>query len=260
MLRVALQTVRSGKRLRDKAVIAAHWGTVPLFPLGMAARKLGRPLPDPRSWFGEYVAEGQAGVFACPPGPSPFFLGPHPWFEPGLLRVIDGLRGGTFVDAGASIGFVTVRAARRADRVVAVEPHPVRFAYLERNVKLNGLTNVTCVNCALGAGRGTLTMFDLDPTLGPHPVDISTSPGRGSRFDVDVRALDDLVSEPVTMLKVDVEGAELEVLRGARNLLATRPLVYVESLGRATWSPLQELLAEYSFEELEHNNLLASPK
>ena len=63
------------------------------------------------------------------------------------------------------------------------------------------------------------------------------------------------------MLKVDVEGAELDVLRGARNLLATRPLVYVESLGRATWSPLlQDLLAEYAFEELEHNNLLASPK
>ena len=78
---------------------------------------------------------------------------------------------------------------------------------------------------------------------------------------MDVRALDDLVSEPVAMLKVDVEGAELEVLRGARNLLATPPLVYVESLGRATWSPLlQGLLAEYAFEELEHNNLLASPK
>ena len=77
---------------------------------------------------------------------------------------------------------------------------------------------------------------------------------------MDVRALDDLVSEPVAILKVDVEGAELEVLRGARNLLATPPLVYVESLGRATWSPLQDLLAEYAFEELEHNNLLASPK
>jgi FkbM family methyltransferase len=260
MLRVALQTVRSGQRLRDKAVIAAHWGTVPLFPIGMAARKLGRPLPDPRSWFGEYVAEGQAGVFACPPGPSPFFLGPHPWFEPGLLRVVDGLRGGTFVDAGASIGFVTVRAARRAERVVAVEPHPVRFAYLERNVNLNGLTNVTCVNCALGSARGTVTMFDLDPTLGPHPVDISTNPGRGSRFDVDVRPLDELVSEPVAMLKVDVEGAELEVLRGARNLLAQRPVVYVESLGRATWNALQEMLPDYAFEEVDDNNLLAAPK
>ena len=184
-----MRTVASGKRMRDKAVIAAHWGTIPLFPLGMVARKAGRPLPDPRPWLGEYVACGSAGVFACPASTSPFFLGLDPTYDPALFGLIDALQGGVFVDAGASIGFTAIRAARRADRVVAIEPHPVRFAYLERNVKLNGLTNITCFNCALGSSDGVVSMFDVDRTLGPHTLDPSTRPGSGLRFDVRLRRL-----------------------------------------------------------------------
>ena len=259
MLRVALRSVNYGNRLRDKAIITAHLGTVALFPLGMAARKVGKPLPDPRRWLGEYVVRGPAGVFACPPYPIPFFLGVGLGYEPGLCAVIDGLDGGIFVDVGASVGFITVRAARRAKQVIAVEPHPVRFAYLERNVKLNGLTNVTCVNCALGTEDGTTALYDVDPTLGPHPLDASTQPGRGHRYDVPLRRLDDVVHEQVSMLKVDVEGDELHVLRGARRLLESRPLLVVESLRRERLAQLRELLPGYSFKEVDRNNFLASP-
>lgn len=257
---LALRTIASGKRMRDKAVIAAHWGTISLFPFGMVARKVGNPLPDPRPWLGEYVVCGSAGVFACPASTSPFFLGLDPTYDPTLFGLIDALKGGVFVDAGASIGFTAVRAARRADRVVAVEPHPVRFAYLERNVKLNGLTNITCFNCALGSADGAISMFDVDPTLGPHPLDPSTRPGSGPRFDVRLCRLDELVEGSVTLLKVDVEGAELEVLRGAPDLLSSRPLVHVESLGGKTLSGLQELLPDYSFRALAGHNFLASPR
>ena len=259
MLRLALRSIRTGERPRDKAVIAAHWGALALFPLGMAARKIGAPLPDPRAALGEYEVRGSAGVFTCPPGPVPFFLSLDPAHEPGLFALIDRLQGGVFVDCGASVGFVTVRAARRAERVIAIEPHPVRFAYLERNVARNGLTNVKCFNCALGSASGTVAIYDVDPTLGPHPLDVSSTPGRGRRFDVPLRRLDDLVEEPVSVLKVDVEGAEVEVLGGAEEVLRSQPVVFVESLAMATRNELQGALHGYSLRPLDSNNLLASP-
>ncbi len=144
--------------------------------------------------------------------------------------------------------------------MIAVEPHPVRFAYLERNVKLNGLTNVTCVNCAVGAEDTTIALYDLDPTLGPHPMDVSSRYGRGRRFDVRQRRLDDLVSDSVSLLKIDVEGAELGVLEGAARVVGSRPLIVVESLGGGTLAQLQRFLPGYSFSEVDEGNFLASPE
>lgn len=255
----ALRSIGYGRHLRDKAVIGGHLATVALFPLGIAAQKVGGSLPDPRPWLGEYIVNSPVGVFACPPSPSPFFLGADATYEPGMCSVIEELEGGTFVDAGASLGFITVRAARRATRVVAIEPHPVRFSYLERNVGLNGLTNVTCINCALGAEDGMVELYDVDPTLGPHRLDASTRPGRGRRYEVPLRRLDDVVPEAINMLKIDVEGDELEALRGAPRLVESRPLIVVESLRHGTLSGLKELLPGYAFREVDTDNFLASP-
>ena len=258
-LRVALRSIGYGNRLRDKAIIGAHVAAVAAFPLGIAARKAGKPLPDPRRLLGEYVVRGPIGVFACPPSPCPFFLGIDQTYDAGLCALLESLDGGTFIDVGASVGFITVRAARRVDRVIAIEPHPVRFAYLKRNLSLNGLTNVVAFNCALGATEGRATLYDVDPTLGPHALDVSTQPGRGRRYDVSMRRLDEIVCGPVAMLKIDVEGDELRVLAGAQQLLESRPRIVIESLGGRHLGKLQHMLPGYSFDEIGQNNFLASP-
>jgi FkbM family methyltransferase len=239
-------------------VVSLHLATVALFPIGIAARKVGRPLPDPRRFLGEYVVIGPAGAFACPPSISPFFLGVDSSYEPGLCGVVDQIDGGVFVDVGASIGFITVRAARRAQRVIAVEPHPVRFDYLRRNVALNQLTNVTCIHCALGSEEGVVTLFDIEPTLGPHPLDVSTTPGRGERYEVPVRRLDDLVDDDVRVVKIDVEGDELNVLDGAVHLLEKKPTLVVECLTEERANGLRERLPHYTFEEIDPHNQLGT--
>jgi FkbM family methyltransferase len=111
----------------------------------------------------------------------------------------------------------------------------------------------------LGATSGTIELFDVDPTLGPHPLDVSIRDGRGPRFDVPLRRLDELIEGGVAMLKVDVEGAELDVLRGAGRVLASRPLIFVEVLQSATLDGLSGLVHDYSFEECGGHNVLASP-
>ena len=231
-------------------------------PIGVLARRFGRPLRDPRPSFGSYVVRGPAGVFACPAGANPFFLGVGSDYEPGLCDVIDSLDGGVAVDVGASVGFITARLARRVDLVIAVEPHPERFEFLKRNIEANGLTNVVCVNSAAGSSEGRLELFDVDPSLGPHPLDVSHRKGGGREFTVPLGRLDHLVGDvagDVVFIKIDVEGYEAEVLRGAERVLEQRPSVVVEVLDEVPRARLGGLLPGYTFVEIDPTNWLAAP-
>ena len=254
MVLTAWRAVRSGEELGDKLGVAARLMIYLAFPVGALARRLDHPIPDPTRLLGEINLAGPAGRFACPPGPGSFFLGADRTFEPTLCALLANT-GGTVVDVGANIGFVTVRAARTAARVIAIEPHPARFRYLERNVALNGLDNVSCINCAIGASEGWVDIYDVDPTLGPHRIDVSTRPGRGRQYRVPLRPLDALV-EGADLVKVDVEGYERDVLRGAAALIRRGTRFVVEATGGP--ADLEPLLPGYTFRELDPHNYLAS--
>jgi FkbM family methyltransferase len=260
-VKLAGRALASGQRVRDKVGIAARISVYALFPVGLAARKLGRQLPDPTGWFGEIRVRCRDGIFVCPPGPGAYFLGADDSYEPELRTLLRELRGGTVVDVGANVGFIAIRAAKTAERVIAIEPHPERFRYLKENVHVNGLRNITLVNCAVGADEGELTLYDVDPTLGPRPLDVSARAGRGSRFQVRMRTLDSLLDDlgvsGVDLVKIDVEGYECEVVRGMPKLLIRRPRLVIEVLGEL--DPLRDLLPGYSLREIDVNSYLGEP-
>jgi FkbM family methyltransferase len=125
----------------------------------------------------------------------------------------------TFVDAGANIGYFTVLSSRLAREVYAFEPAPAVFERLSRNVALNGLGNVRALQLALSKERGKLRLFES-----------KISPGHDStvkRFEhdrsmvVDAVSLDEVIDPSVreVVMKVDVEGAEMDVLLGALGLI-----------------------------------------
>lgn len=153
-------------------------------------------------------------------------------YDPGPQRMLaQHMRPGTLVlDIGASLGLWTVplgRAAQAAGaRVWAVEPHPSNHPWLHRNVELNGLqATVEIHEIALGDRSGTV-MMELDEPGGGNAA-VSTVAGATA---VPIRRLDELAfPAPVSAMKLDVEGFELSVLRGARALLARdRPVIFGE--------------------------------
>lgn len=145
----------------------------------------------------------------------------------------ESVRPGTLVlDIGASLGLWTVplgRAAQAAGaQVWAVEPHPSNHPWLHRNVELNGLQATVMIHeIALGDRSGTV-MMELDERGGGNAA-VSTSAVLGATA-VPIRRLDELTfPAPVSAMKLDVEGFELSVLRGARALLARdRPVIFGE--------------------------------
>jgi FkbM family methyltransferase len=141
------------------------------------------------------------------------------------------IRPGTVaLDIGAAIGLWTVplgKVARQVGaHVVAVEPLPGNAQWLRENLTLNNLGHhVRVEHIAVASQPGTLKI-DSDEKGGGSAA-ISTN---GHGVDIPVRRLDDLpLPAPVSFIKMDIEGFELEALRGASRLLEEdRPVIFGE--------------------------------
>lgn len=158
-------------------------------------------------------------------------------YERRVLRIAARLaRGGLFVDVGAHIGNHSVYVAKTGAKVVAIEPHPDTFEILERNVASNGLT-VDLVNAACGASSAQASIELNDPANTGSAV---ITVGGGT---IRVVTLDSLGLAP-SVVKIDVEGHELEVLKGAeQTLIAHRPAVIVEHHS----GPIDEVFAQFGY-------------
>jgi FkbM family methyltransferase len=134
-------------------------------------------------------------------------------------------RGGVAVDGGAFIGRHTLcyaRAVGPTGRVLAVEPLQANFRLLTRNVARNGYSHVACVECALGKQEGeVLLAYDWETSTATVARDLPHK----------IRAVQHTLGEALRQqgldrldfLKLDVEGAEQDVLEGAASTLAANP-------------------------------------
>jgi len=146
---------------------------------------------------------------------------------------------GLVVEVGANMGIHTVPLAQalreRGRQLVAFEPQPVVFQQLCANLALNGLMNVTAWPFACGEVQGVVTFPRPDYLKTGNFGGVSMSSSAPAAGDTCVPVpcirLDDMLpSERVGLLKIDVEGFELRVLKGGCALIQrSRPLVYVEN-------------------------------
>jgi len=145
--------------------------------------------------------------------------------------------GSTAIDVGANVGIVAIPLALAVGdmgMVIACEPVAANAERLRENVQLNDLRHVVVREVALGEVDGeTVLHLGTDPAF--HSTAEVLAPFRtGESIRVRCRTLDDVWSDQgrpeVSVVKIDVEGAELTVLKGARQLLAEwRPVLLLES-------------------------------
>jgi FkbM family methyltransferase len=166
-------------------------------------------------------------------------------YEPEAMQRIRRLvnAGDCCIDVGANLGYYTISLAKwvgPGGLVVAFEPFPGNFAILEKNVHLNQLQNVRLEPSALSNCSGSIQLihgvedqFSATPSVGGYAVE-------GDRMSVNVQGyrLDDYsagLGRAPNFIKIDVEGAELAVLEGARRTLAAfKPILLVEIHGWGT--------------------------
>lgn len=138
---------------------------------------------------------------------------------------------GCFIDIGANIGLMSLYVSENFPKatVHAFEAHPENYRALQDNISINGAKNIIGHQIALGDRNGEVEIFDdHDDNRGGASIKLGDQKGKG--FKVSQTTLDEMLNDvDVEMIKIDVEGMELEVLHGAKKLIDQyKPVLIVE--------------------------------
>ena len=158
-------------------------------------------------------------------------------------------------DVGANIGAHTLAFSRLAGYVHAFEPNPYLFNALAGMVALNELKNVSIFHCGIGEKLSVMATMDLLTddinNLGAHHLE----PSNG-RTDVMVYPLD----TKCHFLKIDVEGMELDVLKGAQKMIEEcQPIIYMENDRENKADEVIRQIKSYGYTPYWHTPLIFNP-
>ncbi len=240
LLRLA---ILAGMRFRD-------WPLVRLTRLSDAMRWIGRRLQPwmARTAFDDAIHDVNGVQMKIPPpvdseaGSSEYHMALGTYEERELGYVLAHLRpGDTFLDVGAHIGYFTLPAAKAVGdtgRVIAIEPSPASAHLLRENAEMNGLGWITVVEAAATDHDGSENLFRSPKSAMWNRI-LPTPPKEGmDTISVSARTIDSILAESgwpsVGGIKIDCEGAELDVIRGSTSCLARNPgaFLVVEMQGR----------------------------
>jgi FkbM family methyltransferase len=150
--------------------------------------------------------------------------------EPGTRQLIQRYLnpGDLFVDVGANVGLHTIAAARAMQgtgKIIAFEPLEATKRLLEKTVRINGFSEIVEIHWAAVSNQSGYEDLSRGAMNGHHPLYASEGPHQFPSVPVPTVRLDDVIGkdDAVSLLKIDVEGAELNVLRGAVETVKNNP-------------------------------------
>ena len=171
-------------------------------------------------------------------------------FEPYLTSFMESVitSGDIVIDVGAHIGIHTVHAAKLGGYVFSIEPIPSNIRLLERNIQLNNVSNsVELIKGAACDHKGIGTIY-VHNYSGSHSMVYS----RGARNVIRVPCfrLDSLFLEKkhIKLIKIDVEGFEVNVVRGMESILSKKSAKYIViEVDNSSFAKITEIMARYGY-------------
>jgi FkbM family methyltransferase len=222
--------------------------------IGAFLRRTTRKLlsPDCHQWV--HIAGGLAqgmSMLVDPRFELHYLRGDYePWIQEwmeGALR-----RGHLYCDVGAHAGFFVLCAARlvgTGGAIFAFEPDPDNYLRLAAAVERNGLTHVQAFPAAAWSSSGTAGFHRASPDSGRFDGRVAGSPQQGSHLStVTTIQLDDILGDPPRAVKIDVEGGESEVLKGAARIASCRATQWlVELHGTPQETEVQAFFCQHGY-------------
>lgn len=148
-----------------------------------------------------------------------------------------------YVDVGTNIGYHAVAVSHFVGcNVIGFEPHPNHFAVIAHNVKDR---NILVYNAAVSNKSGSIRIADFDESEFGNYGEVAKD---NDGIEVSSVKLDDIKLDACTVIKIDVEGHELNVLKGAtKTIKKFRPVIFFEALEGNNWEECRQFLADKDY-------------
>jgi FkbM family methyltransferase len=182
--------------------------------------------------------------------------------EEDIRKYFNPKRGDIVIDIGAAFGLYTITSSKQVGangKVIAIEAHPGNYEMLNHNIKLNGLTNVIPLNYAVYSSKAKVKIYSNYTIMAER---IQEEKVKEKFVEVNADTLDNILEqnvirqEQINWIKIDVEGAELEVLKGAYNTLSNSKdiALYIEMHSQNNHQPIIELLNLHNINVIYQKN------
>jgi FkbM family methyltransferase len=191
----------------------------------------------------------------------------NPAREEDIIKLFRPKEGDVVIDVGAHIGKYTILASKMvgsAGKVIAIEAHPANYDILNKNIVLNKLSNVVTLNYAVHSKEDIVKLYEAAPaheegfTIYNTIMSDRETVNNQKYIEVKANTLDSLMLangiNQVNWIKVDVEGAEFEVLKGSTSVLSSSKdisiLLEVHNVGdkkKTFYEPIMTLLRSNNF-------------
>ena len=174
------------------------------------------------------------------------------WFERNEILFLrkNATLGSVFVDVGANVGIYSALLFDRFERFYLFEPAFSSYRAIKETCALNPEIDCRVMNIAISDREGTLTFLDEGDFSTTSRIVSSNNEGQGKIHPVQTNTLDAILCEEHSIiLKVDVEGLEEQVFRGAERLFRDKHLrlVLFERLGRTNLSRIETFLSQFGY-------------
>ena len=254
---IYIHLIREGRFLRDKAAIVLYLLYAPFrYFLKRKGKRYNYKLVF------DVTIKNRDGLFFC--GRSfTSCKAVSTFYEKGIRRYFD-LREGVFIDVGSHIGKYSIRlgnAMGGKGKVIAIEPEINNFTILKKNVGLNRLDNIHLLHAACFKVDGKIPLFFTHNYTTLHSIYFKSGYKKGF---VKALKLDTIASrlklKNVDLIKIDAEGAEKDVIKGAEVILHRfHPRIVFEAWDEKRFKEMDCFLKKFNYQvrKIDKENYLA---
>jgi FkbM family methyltransferase len=250
---VVFKVIKEGSKLKDKIVLfLSIFYSLARYPLNKIRYRSMRLCYYSLT---NVTIKNRSGVFYCRAQTNDALIVSETHEFP-LRHFFEEIEEGIFVDVGAHVGKYTVQVARglqdKGGKVVSLEAHPGNYDTLVKNIILNNLPNVIALNLACWSKNESVKLYhDFDSSTTAAYSAVETF--QGDHVTVEAKKLDNILKElkidTINFMKIDVEGAEPEVLEGAEEFLRNNNIqkIIFESNEEAVKEKCKQILEKYGY-------------
>jgi FkbM family methyltransferase len=266
-LKESYNVIKQGYHLNDKAILFLYFLRIPIIVAkSVIINKTFREIEEERKHLsGNVTLKNNNGLFFCGNNILTIYS-VNENQEKNLYSYFE-CNGEIFIDVGAHIGKYSIKLGQnKFNKIIALEPNEYNFSLLKKNIVLNSLNNIVAVNKGVYSKKGIIPFYQYENGDGIHSI-IKTT-GEREITNIEVDTLDNITSEigimeKIGLIKIDVEGAEPEVLKGSFSILEKHhPKLIIEILKENAHhlDIIIELLKpyNYNFQQLDEDNYFFS--